>query len=927
MRPIKLTLSAFCSYADLTEIDFTKFADRGLYLITGDTGAGKTTIFDAITFALYGETSGDFRDNSTLRSKYAADFTKTFVELVFSYGNKVYHIRRNPEYERPSKKGDGMTVERSRAEISFLDGDVIAVGSTNVTRAVEDIMGIDKNQFTQIAMIAQGDFRKLLMASTKERRDIFRKIFNTKIYQDLQESLKKEYNTLSNEYENLTVGIRQCMTETVADPESDYFVRLENLKSDENSGFDDFSNLIEEIIDNDLNIQNLNNNQLIETEKNLEDINKIIGKIEAYEKDKQSIKELEKAISVLQPKVMEAERFSQQMSLQKPQLEKFAVEINQQKKNLPLYEDLEEIYKAHQQKIKNKEALGTDLVAYEATDNSMRKSLSEQKAILDDLKNVEAEGVYLENKLKKTDEALQAAANLYNNIKSFFEDCQELHDKQTEYKKITQKKQSIDEKYRNLEIAYFHEQAGILAEHLQEGERCPVCGSVEHPFPAQKSTAAPSKEQLDDLKETSQKIQELFMAKANECNLLSGKIESKKISLQKDFMMIFAQEDFSDDWEINRQFVLNFGKKMKNEKGIIQKQILDNNNLQTQKSSLEKSIPVLENRLLENGEKIKTTTNQIAVLTVEIKNLQAKEAEIKEGLEFSTVAEVKAKITQLQDNKELLAKKIEDSQKYYEDCKEQYNNKNTQIKTLRLRLQNSKPIDVGNVYERKQKLLNEQQKLKDSIQVISNRIAFNSKSLEKISAQKLILAEKEKKWRWVKALYDTANGMVKGKDKIMLETYIQTTYFDRIIRRANIRLLNMTGGQYSLRRCQVADNKRVQSGLDLNVIDHINLSERSVSSLSGGESFKASLALALGLSDEIQSSAGGVRLDTMFVDEGFGSLDTDSLNQAINALLMLADGNKQVGIISHVTELKERIDNQLLVSKDKNGCSSVRILT
>ena len=925
MRPLRLTISAFCSYAEKTEIDLNKFGTSGLYLITGDTGAGKTTIFDAITYVLFGETSGTARDVATLRSKYADPKTETFVEMDFVYRDKTYHIRRNPEYERPAKRGEGMSLEKSDAELSYLEGDVIATGTSKVTKAVVEIMGIDKNQFTQIAMIAQGDFRKLLLASTKERSEIFRKIFNTKIYQDIQMKLKDESMKLGSEYNKVSAGIKQYIDGTVAKAGSVLAAELTNAKNDDSLLLADKVALVEKIIAEDesesqknkLLIENCNNQKTV--------LDMQIGEAESIENDRQKVDELESDLAELTPQLTDLEKQYAESNGKKPQLETLAVIIGQQKNKLSQYDELS----LYQNTLINNEKLLTDeKSALETKTEEYQKILAKlvnDKLQLETLKTVDAEKVRLSNKKNELSKLGRTINDLYLERKALVDDLNELKDLQAEYLQAKTEKNLAESVYSQMENSYFNEQAGILAEKLEVGKKCPVCGSLDHPEPAIKGEAAPTKDELDKAKADKETKHQIFVAKSNACSAMESKINQMKKTLTENCKSVLSEEFANPESEECKTEILELGKKTKAEYNQVDTELQNINNQLTVKEELEKSIPLSEKNKDDLANQIKGIENQIVRLEAEIANNNQKIKELQAVLEFPNVAVAKAQIAELENQKANLQKAIENAETAYNQCKENIQAKTVAIKTLHERLAKAKVIDINAIRNQREELNRQSLALTEEAKAINNRILTNETALKNVARESVALEKIEGKWQWVKALYNTASGNVSGKDKIMLETYIQMTYFDRIIRRANIRLLAMTGGQYLLQRCKEADNKRSQSGLDLNVIDNINYTERSVSSLSGGESFKASLALALGLSDEIQSSAGGVQLDTMFVDEGFGTLSPESLNQAMNALQTLTDGNKLVGIISHVNELKERINNQLVVTKDNNGCSQVSI--
>ena len=346
----------------------------------------------------------------------------------------------------------------------------------------------------------------------------------------------------------------------------------------------------------------------------------------------------------------------------------------------------------------------------------------------------------------------------------------------------------------------------------------------------------------------------------------------------------------------------------------------------SRKDSIEKILPQSTKRLEELQDSINTISNTITTYTSENKAIEERIKSLKSKLIFSSKLEADAKIKSNNDTVLKIQNAIELATKRLNECNEKLASTTATKAELSKQLDGKEEINLENEKIKLNELEGNIRRLRAYKEEIHSRIVNNQSNYKNIKLKSDELIEAEKQYTIVKSLSDTANGNITGKDKIMLETYIQMHYFDRIISRANARLVIMTGGQYDLLRRKEAASKMGQSGLDLDVIDHYNGTERSVKSLSGGESFKASLALALGLSDEIQSSAGGIQLDTMFIDEGFGSLDEDSLSQAMNALASLASSNKLIGIISHVGELKQKIDKQIVVKKDKTGGSRAEII-
>ena len=457
---------------------------------------------------------------------------------------------------------------------------------------------------------------------------------------------------------------------------------------------------------------------------------------------------------------------------------------------------------------------------------------------------------------------------------------------------------------------------------LQEGEPCPVCGSIEHPNRAVKPTEIPTEAQLKSAKkrvDETAKDAALFSRKAGE---LLGKVSAEQESLLNECGELLNVEALSDAYTKSEEILAL----LKNSILQLHTKIDEMNRMIQRKEWIEKQIPSQEAELERVNQILADTEKNMVSDEATLKENKIQMDSISQKLKYRSKAEAKAVL----DN---LKKEIANQNKLFETAENRYRVMENSINELKGRqeqlkmfLDGKENVDKEQLTKDKQMLLEKRGLLSERQKQLAVRMDANVRAKSNIAVRAEELTLIEEKWTWVKALSNTANGNISGKEKIMLETYVQSTFFERIIQRANTRLMVMSDGQYELRRRKVASDYRGQSGLELDVKDYYNGSVRDVKSLSGGESFKASLSLALGLSDEVQSMAGGIRLETMFVDEGFGSLDGDSLQQAIRALTSLADGNRLVGIISHVAELKEKIDKQIVVKKDKTCGSRVEIV-
>lgn len=920
MRPIKLTISAFGPYAGETILDMDLLGNKGLYLIAGDTGAGKTTIFDAITFALYGAPSGDNRDASMLRSKYAALETPTFVELIFIYGGKEYRLRRNPEYTRLNKKGDGTTLAKADAELIYPDGRIESK-SRDVTQAITELMGIDRNQFTQIAMIAQGDFLKLLLAPTEDRKKIFRQIFKTGLYAVLQERLKQESAELGRECERLNASIKQYINGITF--KEDHVFNLELDKAKEGMlTLEETVELIEKIIlqDKEESVSYKEKQEFIE--KSLREITAALTKAEEMEKAKS---ELEKAVKELADKEPLKEKLAAILANEEKKrshINLLVDEIITAKNKLSQYEELEEksrLLGTLERQKENSERLREEKSILLGNKKNEKTDAKQELGLL---KDVGLEKEKLLNQQKSLLDRGTQVNSLNSSIIRFNALCESLILKQEEYIEAKNLAQSFNGIYQTMNQAFLDGQAGILASNLEEGLPCPVCGSKEHPTPAAITEGAPTEAELKTAKEK----QATSEAKASQLSVDAGNLKGQKDSQEEDIKKkckdIFEITDILESSSKIDREVADITLKL----GELSEKIKGEEVKAGRKKELEELYPRLEKEVedLEVALSLEEK-NHISILG-DIKNIAEAKNKLSSALKFENREIANENILKLETEKREMEKAIEDAQKAFSNYELDISKLRGSISAYTSKDKDYKAVDIEAIRKKEEEFKEEKNRISTLITQGGGRQDNNNTALRKIKDQSGNLAEEEKKWTWMKALSNTANGNVSGKEKIMLETYIQMNYFERIIARANTRFMVMSGGQYELKRRVEAENNRSQSGLELDIIDHYNGSERSVKTLSGGESFKASLSLALGLSDEIQSSAGGVQLDTMFVDEGFGSLDDESLQQAMKVLLGLTEGNRLVGIISHVGDLKDKIDKQILVKKEKSGGSSLEII-
>lgn len=918
MRPLKITMSAFGPYAGEVTLDMQKLGKSGIYLITGDTGAGKTTVFDAISYALYGEASGNYRENTTLRSKYASADTPTFVELEFEYNNKIYKINRNPEYPRPNKRGEGFTKQSANAELVMPDGSVITK-IKEVSAKVEEIIGINKNQFSQIAMIAQGDFRKLLNCETNERSKIFRKIFKTEPYHNIEIKLSSLFNELKRNREKEKSGIEQYINQLKCNENDTLSLELERAKSGDV--------LIEDVIKLAGEIINKDTLEYTKTQKNIESINEEIEKINSniklYENQEATKKAYAKAsakLEELKTKRNECEKAYKSAEAQRERLDDLTRKINLINSKMPKYDELKSLENSISERTQSFEKSNNSLKLKQQEITSLEKEIDEKSKALEEVKGADL----LVQKLNVQKEEIKKKAEALKELKTEIDRCKteqkNLKNAQSFAKSALDEYGALENEYNQIYIAFFNEQAGIIADELKDGEPCPVCGSTSHPNLARKSENAPSQADVESAQNLVKKAQEKADKARDTASAIKSRFDEIAANVKSAAKKLFGTDDnVFDDYNSN----INALKKEYDRTLALLKTANEKLDLY---QKLDEEIPKIQEKQKSLSDEISTLNTQKASDEAFISENTKRVTSIKSELDFESADLAKDKLKEYTNLSNDIKNAIEKSKNDFDDIKSKYDTQKGTKASLENALKEFKEIDLAALNEKSLKLNEHKKDVDETAKSLYSRIESNKLLVDNISEKRDILKEYDDKYVWLKALSETANGDISGKEKITLETFVQMTYFDSIIRKANIRLLTMSDGQYELVRRSDAETLKKNEGLALDVIDHFNGSSRSVSTLSGGESFMASLCLALGLSDEIQSSNGGIKLDTMFVDEGFGSLDGEALDRALSALTSLSQGNRLVGIISHVDALCDRIDNKIVITKDRTIGSNAQII-
>lgn len=920
MRPTYLTLSAFGSYAGVEEIDFSLLGDSGIYLISGDTGSGKTTIFDGITFALYGSASGDIRESTMLRSKYADETTPTLVKLDFTYAGQDYKIERNPPYDRLKKSGDGFTRQPADASLTLPDGKVVT-GASSVTSAVTELLGVDRNQFSQIAMIAQGDFRKLLDANTKERQEIFREIFKTKFYQDFQDRVKKDSASQESKVNQLSAYMGQNLSTLMlsesdeADPTNPLLaVKQGSLSMEETLP------LLRQTNEKDQAEYEKVKGELALTNKEWDALLAVQEQAKQKTKLENTLKDLKGKVSLAEEEEKQAVSSFNLLLEKEPEHDKLQEQAVGIESELNKYDQLEELDRDKKSIESSLKAKNADLDSLNKLITEHRETLKQEEKSLEDLKNPEAEKEIISSRIENGHRVVKDTENLLNRLLAL-QDRRSTYGKlQAAYNAKREEYQKLADKKLRLQTLFYDNQAGILASQLEEQRPCPVCGSLDHPNKAKLHQEAPSQAELKEWEDKAAKADHERQKASSEVSTQKGATDAALDSLKDAGWEETNENSLAEGISNTRENLSKYQAEMSK----LAKDLKTEEDKIKEKARLTQTIQKRKDLVDEKTKELNSLDREISSLNERLKLVGTQVEQVRSGLAYESKEKALAEIKDLRSKRQDLRNQLEEARKTAQSKTEQKVALQGNISQMENQLAGYQEIDIDGLAKQVTQVERQKTNLEAQERSQDRRIQHNMNLLTKVEEDYESFLEEEKVLKGIRSLSDTVNGRLTGKEKIMLETYIQMHYFDRVLGRANNRLLMMTNNQYELvRREETKINQ--QSGLELDVIDHFNGSTRSTKTLSGGESFKASLALALGLADEVQSSAGGIQLDSLFIDEGFGSLDDESLEQAIRVLIDLSGTSRLIGIISHVNELKQRVDKQIVVSKDAAGGSTTRI--
>lgn len=922
MKPLELTISAFGPYAEKEFIDL-KTLGSGIYLISGQTGSGKTSIFDAIIFALYGTASGSSRSTAMLRSKYASPTTKTYVELLFEYRGKEYRVRRSPEYMRPSLRSQNgaMTAEKADAELIYPDGRVVS-GVTSVSKAVKDIIGLEREQFMQVAMLSQGEFMKLLCSPTSERSAVFRSIFRTENYLELQKKIHSDLTAADNERKVVEAAFLQHISNLCCNEGSELSAALDEIKNAPfaaEAGF--IAQTVQGLIDEDNLLCRSISKRIEELDKETAETGIRLGHAEMRRKTAEKLSEAEIAFSAAEAELRASEKILDGLKGNPDECSRIAEKLGYFRERLGDYKALTDNSEAMKNAESKAGVLKKNAASAKASADKLSLELEKYKHELDTLKNAGENCEKLNSRRKLLEDEGNALQKIMADIKSLHILDKNLDEARRNYQIAADNAEKARLDHFGLERLFLDQQAGILASGLVEGKPCPVCGSTTHPSPAQLSRKAPSEAELKRAQAQAESAQKTAADLSRTASELTGRAEALRTAASENAHRLIGKTDNMKEALIRRAAEVTEEIRQLNDE--IMSQTLKIN----RKAELEKAIPDIEANIRKYQLAAAEEEKLAAAAEAEIKALAENGEKLRSKLEFPSEKEAQDNINALEKRRQTLQTEYDNAKARTEKLSARGAELKSVVDTYKAQLENTEDVSIDELVTLHNRLLAEKKALTEENIKAAARISANTSAMKGIADKSEKLSACEKRYIWLKELYDTAGGTISGKEKITLETYVQAAYFSRVTERANARFMKMTDGRYELIRSGEG-SRQSKSGLELDVIDHYNGSVRSVKTLSGGESFQAALSLALGLSDEIQASAGGVQLDAMFVDEGFGTLDEEALDQAINALCGLSGGGRTIGIISHVAALRERIDKQIIVTKDtRAGCSHAKIVT
>lgn len=1011
MRPLLLQMSAFGPFATTEDIDFRLLGDSPLFLINGPTGSGKTTILDAIAYALYGETTGNERLGREMRCDHAATDQLTEVMLEFELDQRRYRIRRIPRQERPRARGEGFTIQQSEAELWALDAQgqeqqlLVAKKVKDATAEIVRLTGLSAEQFRQVMVLPQGQFRELLLADSGQREDIFRQLFQTRIYSRLERQLKEQAVAIAHEVEQLQAQEKGLLSGVEADDRDALNEQIKTLQYEvtvlqqQQQKAEASLRVFRKELFEAHNLQQ-QFEALDAARKQLETLQKQQPQLEAdrrrwqlageaqalqalYERQQRTqqqwkdaeraYQEAQQAFGLAQQALQIATENQQQAAAAEPQLDR----LKQQQQRLLGY-----VERARRLKValRDKDKAQADLVQSTQREAQEATKLQALRGQLDALEQQLEDDVIALRQLPKRQRQLDELNTRLQKLEAWNRQQQEAHTAQAALRQTEKAETSATEalrlaqqQQRQLDQAWEQGQAAVLARQLHTDLPCPVCGSTEHPHPAQAGERLPDDARREQAKQAADSASTALSQAQSGRSAISATLEA--LASRQQQLRDELGEAVDESQESVRSRIVSVSAlvtELQQTQQDTDRRTWQRNQLRQELQEAETAWQLLQQRMNEAARRLaaaqqdlqnkreelpteyaepqllETTLDEVA------RKLQSLERQLQDahsGLEQARVAEAAARAT-LESVSRNLQRQIAEKEQHatrwqaaLADSKfasertflqARMNDADREALAAAIRHQDDELLAVKTLLREKQIELKEKtapnlpalERQHGQLEAAARQVTENAhRSAQQLQALKDVdkrlrqfaaqCDSLHREYAVVGRLADVANGI--NEQKLSLHRFVLGVLLDDVLISARQRLLHMSKGRYQLLRREDVGDKRRAAGLDLVVEDAFSGKSRPVATLSGGESFMAALALALGLSEVVQAYAGGIRLDALFIDEGFGSLDPESLDLAINTLLDLQSGGRMVGIISHVPELKERIDVRLDVQADRSG--------
>lgn len=921
MRPLTLEMKAFGPFGGEVSLPLSALGDHGLYLITGVTGAGKTTLFDAIAFALYGEPSGAVREAGMLRSKYAPPTEAAYVRMAFLHRGQTYTVERTLPRERESRRGGGTVTEAGGATLYWPDGRAPLTRPTDVTRAIGELLGVNKQQFCQIAMIAQGAFQQVLLAGTAERSAIFREIFGTRPYQAFQAQVKADAAALEAACRQTDRDMARSMAAVRADEGSQQAARLEPLqRAVPDPG--EARELIASLLEADGARIAALKEALAACDAQVSRADALLGRAAQRQSLQTELTQTEQRLAAGAAAMDGLTATLAAEEARAPQAAALRAAAIAARAELPRYDALDALARREAEAALAAKQAADDAAARLAERDGLQARTDGAKAELAALQTAEADAERLAAESQRQAERAARLDALLGEAKALAADMQKLRTAQAAYRTAADAAAEARAWHQAQHRLFLDAQAGLLAQTLTEGEPCPVCGSRQHPRPAAASPEAPDKASLDALQQQAETLERDAARQSEQAAAQAGAAQRATAHVAE----AAAALGVPGAPEALPAALPPLLQSEKAQAQALDKALATARAGATRARELREAMPRAEAALAERNARLTAADAARAAAQALAGELAAGLAAERGALPHPSRTEALRALEAQEAQAAAMDAALAAAQAALAAARDVAARDSARRESLAGQLAAFDAPDAAQLAQEKAALLAQREGLLAERQMLLTRRDGNAGQLAAMEALAREAAAQAEKRAWLLPLSQTVNGDLRqGRERMMLETYVQTTYLDRVLARANTRLMRMSGGQFELTRRVGTDDLRIQSGLELNVTDHYSGGERDVRSLSGGEQFKASLALALGMSDEVQAASGGVRLDTLFIDEGFGTLDEESLSAAVDVLASLSEGNRLVGVISHVQQLKERIDRQVVVIKKRGGGSDVSL--